>query len=223
MLKNVEFAFCSLIEPTNKYQSEDLEFTVTLIIPGDRTSDIKKLGELIEELHAQGKEEQPKKAKQRRGKAAGNDDDWHNPLRECVEIDALAESNPDAWFIKAYTNFNPSFPNNGRPPIVDAKKRPITKASDCYSGCFGNVFIELCYFSPGNSGVSAYVKAVQVTYKGDMQGMVNPDAVFDEEEGFAVGEDDDYDNSDDALWPENEAEFTTVTPAEIDSVKSKVA
>ena len=72
------------------------------------------------------------------------------------------------WYFTAKTRVNNRLPDGGKPRVVDAKKNPITDASGCYSGCRGNIAINIKAYNVNvNKGVTCYLSALQVTEQGE--------------------------------------------------------
>lgn len=169
VLKNVRLNFVNVFEPKTSLQGKMQYSLVASTKSQDWFSDFETT---IKEIAASVF---PKKK-------------FNSPLKEYNGQSWLEEGD---YYINCKTFYNEAMTNNGRPPIVDAQKNPITSPNDCYSGCVANVLVTLSPYSmPGANGITCYLNAVQVIRKGARLDNSVIDA-FDSVDGFTAKKEDD--------------------------------
>lgn len=136
------FSYVHVFEPA-KTPSEDLKYSVSILIPKSDGKGVEMLNRAIQEAADKGVEIGKYPASKRKA--------LRYPLRDGDEEHAQGKRGPE---YKGFLFFNASSQN--QPGVVDANLNPIMDPMEFYSGCWGHADVNFFpYNQAGNIGVGA--------------------------------------------------------------------
>lgn len=161
ILRNVRLSYVHLFKPEAAEGSNDLKYSVSIIIPKDDAENISKIKSAISaatQAGIAGKFQGKKPAGLKSPLRDGDEDRPDDPAYEnCYFINASSRTKPEV--VKAM--------------VVGGKKQlvQITNEEEIYSGCFGNVSLNFfAYNTNGNKGIGAGLNNVMKTKDGEYLG-----------------------------------------------------
>jgi hypothetical protein len=176
-ITGAELNFANLLKP-KAFEDQAPKFSVMVVIPADDPQ-VEAIEKAIEEVKVE-----------KWGAKATKMPKLKSPLKYSPLISGKGdEVIPEGFvYMTASTKYDENRPNNNRPVIVDSKLNPLDSPNDVFSGCIGNVSVNLgAYDLKINKGVAAYLQGVQITAKGKRKDGGTPEAssIFGEvKDGF---------------------------------------
>lgn len=155
VIKNALMSYANLLEPRLTPDGSEEKYSVSIILdPKENAEDIKSIEAAIKEVLV---EKFGAKAYTAKGPAKS----YHNPLRDGEDRD------DPVYEGKLFINAS----STRKPQVVDRKMMPILDDEEVYSGCFGNISIQIFPFDvPAKKGAGCGLNNVQVVKKGDRLG-----------------------------------------------------
>jgi len=167
-LKNVEIAYEHLREPTKKMNSEDLEYSVQIVLPKDHPQMAELTGLIKGQIEKVFPDTPPGKLKiaLRDNDSEGNAQKYDHLKNTCFFNARRAEK-------------------KGRLPIVSRYNQPLMSVGpdQLFSGCICNVVVNFfSYNHPGSKGIAASIEALQIVDNVNVQrrdGQVDTSSAFE--------------------------------------------
>ena len=156
----VRFNFTNLFTPKKLEDSDELRYSLCILIPKSDLETINKINEAI--LNAKGK-----------GLEKFKDlDNIKNPLRDGDKEKPDNENYKNHYFINTTSKYQPG--------VVNKDLNKITNPEEIYPGCYGRVSINFYPFEKnGTSGIGCGLQNVQKICDGDKIGVSRPEDDFD--------------------------------------------
>jgi hypothetical protein len=170
----IRFSFVNVFEPKPGLDNGEPKFSVMALIKKTDVDVVKKVKDHIERAAQQGIQ------KGLYNKAAALAPTFRKCLRDGDEYAALVDDGSRDSF-KGYMFFNASCAVNRPPAVVDRYAKPIMRADDFYSGCYGLVDVNFFPFKHGQGGVAAGLNSCMKWEDGErLDGRVAPEQAFAE-------------------------------------------
>ena len=150
----VRFSYLQVFEPSKVGDSEDLKYSVSLIIPKSDKKTVAAIQKAVAAATEAGKDSKfggkvPKTLK--------------NPLRDGDEEREDDPAYANAWFLTANSKTKPG--------LVDKDVNPILDREELYSGCYGKASITFYAFDvKGNKGIACCLNHLQKIKDGENLG-----------------------------------------------------
>ena len=167
----VRFSYLQVFEPSKVGDSEDLKYSVSLIIPKSDKKTVAAIQKAVAAATEAGKDSKfggkvPKTLK--------------NPLRDGDEEREDDPAYANAWFLTVNSKTKPG--------LVDKDVNPILDREELYSGCYGKASITFYAFDvKGNKGIACSLNHLQKIKDGENLGGRGPAS-----DDFEQEDEDDY-------------------------------
>lgn len=152
ILKNVRFSFVRVFEARENNFTNEMEYSVDVLLPKSDKVQVKKVKEMIKAINEEILEKNASKFKGKLPPA------WREPLKDGDEV--AKEKGWDAYE-GMYVLTPKRKEEDGRPLCVDKNKQAITVKEDMYSGCWGTVSMNMYGYTKGTGGVTLALNGLQ--------------------------------------------------------------
>lgn len=166
ILKNVRFSYANVFTPKAITEGADLKYSVSALIDKNHPQ-LAEIKEAISKAIAEGVDRQVFTAKEGEAFKAGQfPSNFKNPLRDGDKDKPGNEEYKGMYFIAANSKDKPTILSTERDEFT--KKLLELSEADFYSGCYGNISLNLYAFKKaGNIGIGAGLNGCQKTKDGE--------------------------------------------------------
>ena len=173
----VRFSYVTIFEPKKQGDSDELKYSVMLLIPKSDTATLGK----IKTAMAEARESFCKK----HGASALP----ATPINPLHDGDGLKPNTGEPYGPECKGCYVISVSSKNKPVIVDAFRNPVTDPAEVYSGCYGRAAINFYGYSNKKKGIGAGLLSIQKLHDGEPFGTVGSADDFDDD---FEGADDDF-------------------------------
>lgn len=176
----VRFSYANLFEPKASGDSEELKYSVVLLIPKSDIATLNKIKQAIQEARdsfcaKNGASALPAK-----------------PVSPVHDGDGVKPNSGEPYGLECKGCYVINVSSRQKPVVVDAFRNEITNPTEVYSGCYGRASINFYGYSNKKKGVGAGLLAIQKLHDGEPFGTVGSADDFNDDYRDPDGEVDDF-------------------------------
>lgn len=174
----VRFSYVTIFEPKKQGDSEELKYSVLLLIPKSDTATLGKIKAAMAEARAN--------FCQKNGASALP----AQPISPLHDGDGVKPNSGEPYGPECKGCYVINVSSKQKPIVVDNFGNPITDPGEVYSGCYGRASINFYGYNNKKKGIGAGLLAIQKLHDGQPFGTVG--SADDFNDGYSDGEDDDF-------------------------------